>query len=218
MAFLQDWSPLTDLLGSLIEAAGIVVAAKIGVKGFDSITQKRIDNYQSKNHDLGKLLMKAEVEITIVAAYGDELLNQYASTIADCMRHGIAVRYLMHTIDAAEKMNEDFLCRKDARTKDEVINVRKKLHSLHSVGQIEVREWNQPLTASYIGIDLNQKSPKSEPTLQIMTYLYNTPSNETPISYITYKEDYKHFLVTVNSINQMWDNAIFVDTSPNPNA
>lgn len=181
MAFLQDWSPLTDLLGSLIEAAGIVVAAKIGVKGFDSITQKRIDNYQSKNHDLGKLLMKAEVEITIVAAYGDELLNQYASTIADCMRHGIAVRYLMHTIDAAEKMNEDFLCRKDARTKDEVINVRKKLHSLHSVGQIEVREWNQPLTASYIGIDLNQKSQKSEPTLQIMTYLYNTPSNETPI-------------------------------------
>lgn len=213
MSFLQDCSPLMDLLGSLIEAAGIVVAAKIGVKGFDSITQKRIDNYQAKNHDLGKLLVKAEVEITIVAAYGDELLNQYASTIANCMRHGIAVRYLMHTIDAAEKMNKDFLCKKNAQTKDEVTNVRNKLHSLHSAGRIEVREWDQPLTASYIGIDLNEKRQKCEPTLQIMTYLYNTPSKETPISYVTYKEDYKRFSVIVKSINQMWDNAIPVDTS-----
>ena len=208
MSLFEKLTLLMDFLGSLLEAGGVVLAAKIGVSGLNTIAQKHFDNYRDKNHNLSRLLAKAESEITVVAEYGNKLLEEYATVIENRMRHGVVVRYLMLTTEAAEKMDRDFLCVNGIHTREEVEKVREKLRTMQSVGEIEVREWNLPLTASYIGIDLNYSFGKSESALQVMTYLYKTETKASPISYLTYKEDYNRFSTTVNSINQMWDNAI----------
>ena len=54
----------SDIVCSIIETTGVIVAARIGVGGLKKIAKDRFDTYftsfSSKNHDLERILNRAE--------------------------------------------------------------------------------------------------------------------------------------------------------------
>lgn len=93
----------SDIVCSIIETAGVIVAARIGVGGLKKIAKDRFDTYftsfSSKNHDLERILNRAEKEITIIVVYGDNLLETYKPLLADRLKQGIKINFLMLTKD-----------------------------------------------------------------------------------------------------------------------
>lgn len=205
MGIIQELSPLFELFCSLIEAGAIIAAAMIGVRELNSIAQKRLDNYRDKSGSVSELLIKAKSDITIVVAYGDKLMTEFAPIIEWCLSRGVKVRYLMLTVAAAEKMNRDFLGNMSVNTAEQVKMVKDLLEKMEGKENLEVREWSGMLPVSYIGIDIGRRGPGS--VIHMMPYLYNTGTDNSPISYLTYDASDAQFKVTANSIENMWKDA-----------
>lgn len=202
---------VTDIICTGIDAASVCAAALIGVGGLKKIAKKSLDtyfcNYADKKHDLEELLRKATSSITVVAAYGDRLLEEYASDMEACLARGIKIRYLMLTVDMAEELNETVLKVKKEGTKADVYKVHVKLQDMKRKGDLEVREWDKMLTASYIGIDLDTYRHAQDALIQVMLYQYKTEAKYSPITYLSYKNSRDQFSTTANAIEKMWSDA-----------
>ena len=208
MGILQQLSPLIELMGSLIGAGAIVIAAWIGVRELNNFAQKRLDNYRDKDSNVSELLVKAKKEITIVVAYGDALVTELSQIIEWCLCRGVTIRYLMLTVDAAKKMNRDFFDNTSVDTAEQVNMVKSMLEKMKDKGNLEVREWSLMLPVSYIGIDIGSNSRGHGSIIHMMPYLYNTSTDCSPISYLTYDSEQVQFKVTAESIEKMWEHAM----------
>lgn len=102
----------SDIVCSIIETTGVIVAARIGVGGLKKIAKDRFDTYftsfSSKNHDLERILNRAEKEITIIVVYGDNLLETYKPLLADRLEQDVKINFLMLTKDKAQQMTKDY--------------------------------------------------------------------------------------------------------------
>lgn len=213
MSILQQLSPLLELIGSLIGSCAIVIAAWLGVRELNNIAQKRLNNYRDKDSNISELLVKAKNEITIVVAYGDTLVTELSQIIEWCLSRGVAVRYLMLTVDAAKKMNHEFFDNTSVDTAKQVNMVKNALEKMKKNGKLEVREWSRMLPVSYIGIDIGKDCRGHGSIIHMMPYLYNTRTDNSPISYLTYDSEKTQFEVTAESIEKMWEHARTVQYS-----
>lgn len=60
----------SDIICSIIETAGVIAAAGIGIGGLKKVAKDRFDtyftNFSSKNHNLERIINRAEKEIIVI--------------------------------------------------------------------------------------------------------------------------------------------------------
>ena len=189
----------SDIVCSIIETAGVIVAARIGVGGLKKIAKDRFDTYftsfSSKNHDLERILNRAEKEITIIVVYGDNLLETYKPLLADRLKQGIKINFLMLTKDKAQQMTKDYY--------------KKSLEYLMSLSEsnnFKVRMCELPLSASYIAIDCGIENTwrMRDALIQIMVYQYGVKTPKAPITYLSHGTPDDILESTIDSLQNMW--------------
>lgn len=207
-----------DVLGSFIEALGSIVAAGISIGYLDWFIKKRSGyffNYADKNHNLHKVMRKAKKSITIVANCGDGLLEKHSNQLLRYMKNGVQVNYVL--LDNKNYVLMDQYTR-GVKTEDytalvtalKLLNKLKKEHP----ERFTVRVFRSILTASYIGIDLEQELTShtwnERALIQIMPYHYHTMTRESPITYL-YPKDREQFTTIADSIFEIFDDSEEVD-------
>lgn len=204
---------MVDIVCSMIESGGVIIAAIIGVGGLRKITKEGFDTYftsfSSENHDLKRIIKRAKIEITIIVAYGDNLLKEYTSLLCKCMRQGIKVNYLMLDKEHAWQMAKDYYNEVDEKLNNDINISLNYLEKLRHYDNFEIKTWSYPLSASYIAIDcgIAGQKPQKNALIQIMVYQYNVPTPEAPITYLSYKKNKDVFERTIGSLKEMWSNA-----------
>lgn len=203
----------SDIVCSIIETIGVIVAARIGVGGLKKIAKDRFDTYftsfSSKNHDLGRILNRAEKEITIVVAYGDNLLEEYDQLLASCLKQGIKINFLMLNKEKARQMAEAYYQDTDEKFKRDYKKSLDYLKSLSEFGNFKVRIYDLPLSASYIAIDCGIEGGRKlqNALIQVMVYQYMVETPKAPITYLSHETPDGIFESTIDSIKKMWDAA-----------
>lgn len=205
---------LSDILVALTGAGSVIAAACIGIRGAREIVQERyayFTCFSSKGHDLGRLLMQATKEITVVVIYGGNMLEKYESLFADRLQSGIQVNFLMLDREYAFSMSEDYYGEKPEQYKHNAKKAIKILKRLESKSKnLCIKKWSLPLGASYIAIDCGierWRKPEETGEIQMMLYQYKIPTENSPITYVSKKRDASAFEHTVTSIKHMWEKA-----------
>lgn len=203
---------IVDAATPLVSAGAAIGAAVIAAGKLGNIAKDSIDtyfvNYSDTQHDLARLLRKAKYSITFVVLYGDAMLDKYEQDIRKCLKRNVSVRYLMVTPEHAEALDKDFFCsEKWQETRGKITTVMQRLQGLASDGNFEVRRWKKQMPASYIAVDALPHEQHEGSVIQMMVYQYCTPSEKSPITYLTNKKNETEFSTTVGSIECMWDNA-----------
>lgn len=202
----------TEITSSIIEAAGTVLAAIIGVGWIGKIVNRNVAtnffNYSNKKHNLNRLMRRAKNSITIVVAYGDNLLDTYESNIEAYLKHGIQVQYLMLSKKRAFEIDKEFYNMDEESIAEAIKKVLDSLERLSGkYNNIEIREIDTFLTASYIGIDIDEdinEQWKSNSIVQLMLYQFHIETPQAPITYFSPKHNLLQFKNTVKSIQDMW--------------
>ena len=200
----------SDIVCSIIETAGVIVAARIGVGGLKKIAKDRFDTYftsfSSKNHDLERILNRAEKEITIIVVYGDNLLETYKPLLADRLEQGIKINFLMLTKEKAQQMTKDYYNDSDEKFKSCYKKSLDYLKSLSKSNNFKVKMCELPLSASYIAIDCGIENTRRmrDALIQIMVYQYGVKTPEAPITYLSHRTPDDILESTIASLRNMW--------------
>jgi hypothetical protein len=200
----------SDIVCSIIETAGVIVAARIGVGGLKKIAKDRFDTYftsfSSKNHDLERILNRAEKEITIIVVYGDNLLETYKPLLADRLKQGIKINFLMLTKDKAQQMTKDYYNDSDEKFRSRYKKSLEYLMSLSESNNFKVRMCELPLSASYIAIDCGIENTwrMRDALIQIMVYQYGVKTPKAPITYLSHGTPDDILESTIDSLQNMW--------------
>lgn len=216
---------------AVIGAGASIIAAVISVGYIGKIIHKEIApsffSYSEPRHNLWNFLRSAEKEIIIVVAYGDQLLRTQRLHLKYLLKKGIKIKYLMLGPKDALDMSTSFMQPVSAiddsqiayqnrrqKTKAELESVLDNLEQMEKATDdkenMEVRQTDLPLTASYIAIDLSTRvthQRQCNAMIQMMVYQFGVTSRNSPISYLTFKNDKKQFESTADSILKMWDSA-----------
>lgn len=201
-----------NIIAAIITTVGTIIAAIIATMGAKRIVKEsmnsRFRTYGDKSHDVTDILVLAQNDVFFVAAVGDIFIKEYFEYIKKLLSRGIKVRYLLLTKDKLEKELYYVNGRKiDVDFREKVIESLNELKLQHR-DLFEWREFDFFMTESYVCVDimLNPPNPKyiSSSVIQTMLYQYKTPTEESPITYISPKTDEKEFLTTVQCIKQMW--------------
>lgn len=204
----------TSIVCSIIESSGTIIAAVAAALIAKGIVKKDIQPYfQSYSyHNLLELIEKAQYNIVIITAVGDNLMRRFEDDIEMRLKAGVQVRYLLLNHEQYEKM-EVYMHGSRAKSVDVHAETMKKLQNFtHKYGaQFQLRTSSLPMSASYIGIDLpfdSGASPISpDAIIQVMQYQYMTSAKDCPVTYLSLKRDKKHFNSTVASMQKMWQEA-----------
>lgn len=208
-----------EILSAFISACGEIIAAIIGVGLLGGIIKKTANtyffNYADKKHDLKKVLRRARKSILIIVNCGDNLLKCHEETLSKCMKKGIEVNYLL--------LNEESYAYMDTYTTEHIsadytplVSSLTSLSSLKKAHpeQLTVRVFHSILTASYIGIDLEEDmmtlSRESTAFVQVMLYQYRLRPKVSPITYLTTKNGVQ-FENMVENIYAIWEDGEAVD-------
>ena len=200
----------SDIVCSIIETAGVIVAARIGVGGLKKIAKDRFDTYftsfSSKNHDLERILNRAEKEITIIVVYGDNLLETYKPLLADRLEQGIKINFLMLTKEKAQQMTKDYYNDSDEKFKSCYKKSLEYLKSLSKSNNFKVKMCELPLSASYIAIDCGIENTRRmrDALIQIMVYQYGDKTPKAPITYLSHRTPDDILESTIASLRNMW--------------
>ena len=209
----------SDIVCSIIETTGVIVAARIGVGGLKKIAKDRFDTYftsfSSKNHDLARILNRAEKEITIIVVYGDNLLETYKPLLADRLEQGIKINFLMLTKEKAQQMTKDYYNDSDEKFKSCYKKSLEYLKSLSKSDNFEVKLCKLPLSASYIAIDCGIENTRRmrDALIQIMVYQYGVKTPKAPITYLSHRTPDDILKSTIDSLRNMWSNGQGVEIS-----
>lgn len=213
---------LSDILVALIGAGSVIAAACIGIRGARKIVKERhayFTSFSSRGHDLGRFLMQAKEEITIVVIYGDQLLANYGNLLENLLLQGIRINFLMLKRAPAFAMSKKYF---NEEWEQFYFNVNKvfdqidKIKAATKIGDTEneklaTRVWSLPLSASYIAIDCGigeGLTPKDTAEIQLMLYQYTIPTENAPITYMSKVGDVSVFEHTVASIKAMWKESV----------
>lgn len=200
----------SDIVCSIIETTGVIVAARIGVGGLKKIAKDRFDTYftsfSSKNHDLERILNRAEKEITIIVVYGDNLLETYKPLLADRLEQGIKINFLMLTKEKAQQMTKDYYNDSDEKFKSCYKKSLEYLKSLSKSNNFKVKMCELPLSASYIAIDCGIENTRRmrDALIQIMVYQYGVKTPKAPITYLSHGTPDDILESTIASLRNMW--------------
>lgn len=204
---------LVDIACATIESAGVIIAAIIGVGGLRKITKEGFDTYftsfSSENHDLKRVIKRAKDEITIIVAYGDNLLKEYTSLLNECMERGVRVNFLMLSRERALQMAQDYYQAKTETFCEEIEVSLNALEQLTKHDNFRIKIWHYPLPASYIAIDcgVSDGRARMDALIQVMIYQYGVLTPNAPITYLSHKKNNNAFYHTVESLKNMWSRA-----------
>ena len=210
---------MKEIVSAIIQAIATIMDAIIGVAFAGKFSKKPTEahffNYTDKNHNLHKIMRKAKKSITIIANCGDMFLTTYYDNLIQYIKNGVQINFLLLDIENYTYMdiyttgtkNADY----DALEKSlQILSELKRQNS----EKVSIKVFNSVLTASYIGIDLEQNIfdnnwPETA-LIQVMSYQYNTRPGKSPITYISPHEK-EQFQIVVDSIFEMWDRSDMVD-------
>ncbi len=217
-----------EYIPSLIEAAAGIASSVLGAfiaAGYLSrVFEKNISplfyTYSDEKHDVYKLIRKADSSIYVVVGVGDQFLRKYEKRLEKCLKRGVTLHFLMQT-ESQYCAFERYIHAVDDSDDCQYVEVRESALcilnrlKLSYPNQVQVREFHGYLTASYIGIDIDERnvSPKWSPhaIIQVMIYQYGVAAQDSPISYFSAKHNQKLFESTANSIMEMWGDGKRID-------
>lgn len=203
----------SEIISSIIESSGMIIAAiSGGLFATDKLGKIAKDlplfsSYSEKTTDVGKLLAKAKKSITICVIVGNHLLRDYFDDICSCLERRVSVKFLLcdrdHSVEMLKYIGVDEssvdLTRKESF---DYLNKLKELFPKY----IEIREYDHIMTASYIGIDINQSFVISEEAMiQVMLYQPDTPAKNSTLAVLTRENAKVQFGRTACVIYKMWD-------------
>lgn len=203
-----------NIVCSIIEASGTIIAAVSAALIAKGIVKKDIQPFiQSYSyHNLLELIEKAQYNIVIITAVGDNLMHKFEDDIEARLEAGVQVRYLLLNYEQFEKM-EVYMHGSRAKSGDVHTETVEKLQNFaRKYGpKFQFRTSSIPMSASYIGIDLpfdlEVSSVSSDSMIQVMQYQYMTSAKNCPVTYLSLKRDRKIFNNTVSSMQKMWQEA-----------
>lgn len=212
---------LSDILVALIGAGSVIAAACIGIRGARKIVKERhayFTSFSSKGHDLGRFLMQAKEEITIVVIYGDQLLKNYGNLLENLLIQGIRINFLMLESKTAFDMSKQYFGEEEYQYKPGAENAVDRLKKIKAKNienkKLTIKTWSQRLSASYIAIDCGieeDQQPKDTAEIHVMLYQYKTPTEKAPLTYMSKDGDASAFEHTVASLKQMWIDSDFLN-------
>ena len=198
---------------AFIEAVGMIIAAIVGVVIAEKRFGKRFTNYDDRSYDINKIMRKAQHDIYIVTICGHHLLRNYYSQFIRYMDKGVKIYYLL--LDVRRYIEMDRYV--DKNTPGNFDSMRESLEWLIKLKNqypkmIEIRESKNFLTASYVGIDLENFMENKingifdkNIVIHMMPYQYQTRPRYSPIQHIYYSEDKETFEKSTESIFALWD-------------
>lgn len=211
---------LSDILVALIGAGSVIAAACIGIRGARKIVKERhayFTSFSSRGHDLGRFLMQAKEEITIVVIYGDQLLANYGNLLENLLLQGIRINFLMLKRTEAFKMSETYFGEKENQYKPgakKAVERLEKIKAKNFENKKLTIKGSKQLSTSYIAIDCGigeDQQPKDTAEIHVMLYQYKTPTEKAPITYMSKAGDASVFDRTVASIKAMWKDSDSLD-------
>lgn len=200
----------SDIICSIIETAGVIAAAGIGIGGLKKVAKDRFDtyftNFSSKNHNLERIINRAEKEIMIIVTYGDNLLEEYKPLLVDRLEQGIKINFLMPNKEKARQMTVDYYNDTDEKFRSCYKKSLEHLESLSRFTGFKVRMYELPLSASYIAIDCGIANHRRtrDALIQIMVYQYMVKTPKAPITYLSHRTPNDILESTIDSIRKMW--------------
>lgn len=200
----------SDIICSIIETAGVIAAASIGVGGLKKVAKDSFDTYftsfSSKNHNLERIINRAEKEIMIIVTYGDNLLEEYKPLLMDRLEQGIKINFLMLNKEKARQMTEAYYNDTDEKFRSCYKKSLEHLESLSKFAGFKVRMYELPLSASYIAIDCGIENTRRmrDALIQIMVYQYRVKTPKAPITYLSHRTPDDILESTIDSIKEMW--------------
>ena len=214
---------MTEYISSITEAGGGIVgsvasafiaAGYIG-KAFKANIAPQFRTYSDEKHDVHKLMRTAKNNIYIVASIGDQLLEKHEKRISGYLKKGVKVRFLIqkkpqyYELEHYINANQDFTDEHYALVRNSALKKLKRLQ-MEFPTRVEIREFPFFLSASYIGIDIEENiatnSWLSNAIIQVMLYQYAVPAQKCPITYFSFKDNRELFKSTANCILEMWSN------------
>ena len=201
-----------EIIAAIIGAVGAIAAAFIAAFFARKIVKENVNpqfhSYADKNHDAGELMNLAQADIFISAAIGNLFLPKHLDLIEKLLKRKIKIKYLLLTEDRLREAEyymhgEEIEKLKEAREK--VVKTLVKLKKTYSE-YFEFREFDKPMTASYICRDIFCE-PDNSAAIHVMLYQYKTLAKNSPITYISPKKDGEAYKTTVKCINEMWNDA-----------
>lgn len=211
-----------EYISSIIEASGAIVASSLSAfiaagyigKAFKSNITPQFHTYSDKKHDIHKMLRKAKNNIYIVTSIGDRFLEKYEKRISEYLKKGVQLHFLIqqktqyYELEHYINANQDFTNEFYDFIRKSVLEKLKKFQT-EFPNQVEIKEFPFFLSASYIGIDIeedittNNWLPHS--AIQVMLYQYAVATRMCPITYFSFKDNQELFESTANCILEMWN-------------
>lgn len=211
-----------EYISSIIEAVGVIIGSCLGAliaagyigKAFKSNITPLFRTYSDKSHNAHKIMCKAKNTIHIVAAIGDQLLETHETRILRYLKRGVKLYFLIqetsryYELEHYINANTLFLDDHYDYVRNSTLAKLKKIQT-EFPDLVEIREFPLFLSASYIGIDIDDNCTNSWPshaTIQVMLYQYAVEAHMCPITYFSYKDNQELFKSTASSILDMWSN------------
>lgn len=222
---------MAEYIPSLIEAIGGIIASVLAAfiaagyvsKAFNRNIAPLFLTYSDRKHDVGKILRKAKKNIYLVASIGDQLFVSQEQQIREHLKKTIKIfgkseklklyvliqgksQYyeLEKYINANHKLSDEEYAQLRVTTLEKFKKIQEDFPN-----QVEIREFHSFLSASYIGVDIDDGYPDTkvmpDAIIQVMLYQYGVTAQSCPITYFSFKENEALFRSTSNSICDMWE-------------
>lgn len=221
---------MAEYIPSLIEAIGGIVASVLAAfiaagyvsKAFNRNIAPLFRTYSDKKHDVGKMLRKAKKNIYIVASIADQLLVAQEQQIRANLKKTIKIYgkneklklYVLILGKSQYYELEKYINKNHKLSVEEYTHLRETtLEKFKKIQedfpeQVEIREFHSFLSASYIGVDIDDEYPDTrvmpDAIIQVMLYQYGVTAQSCPITYFSFKENEALFRSTSDSICDMW--------------
>lgn len=210
-----------EYISSIIEAGGGIISSVAGAfiaagyigKAFKANIAPQFRTYSDEKHDVHKLMRTAKKSIYIVAAIGDQLLEKHEKRISGYLKKGVRLHFLIqkkpqyYELEHYINANNDFTDEHYDFVRNSVLEKLKRLQTEFPT-QVQIREFPFFLSASYIGIDIEEdiatNSWLPNAIIQVMLYQYAVPAQMCPITYFSFKDNRELFKSTANCISEMW--------------
>lgn len=196
-----------QVTAAIIDALGTITAALLASNYLAHIFKKStyFTHYAAKTHNAGYLLRKAKSNIYFIAACGNKFLFKYRKILESSMRNGRTINFLLLDKNNYSMLEQYINGRNypDWKALIDSLNILIELKNTYT-DKINIRILNGLLTASYIGIDIDEEY-KSNGEIQIMIYQYNTHTKDSLITRIQRKRNKKEYENVANNILDIWD-------------
>lgn len=200
---------MTQHIFALIIAAvlGFIFVSRI-VKMIKRKNALRSFVYIGRKHNAHKIMKRAKRSIYIIAPIGDIFLPEHGKRLRAYLRRGVKIFYLLQTNQRNEELEKisDIYIRNNTShaTLAKLYQLRADYPDL-----FEVKESRLLLTASYIGVDIDQDIEKSEffmdSTIQVTLHPYMLSHEGSPASLFSPILSVEHHKKMAKYILDMWD-------------